>query len=119
MEIEEVYMGLTAGLWIRPPTPERVSGGGAHDMQHRLALAHKIRYLPWARVMGRQLALVVDILIDTRFLSDLAETYGQPQGELKRRFLRALLTYALMARWTDHEELADFDQLHGGAVPTP
>lgn len=113
IEIERVYMALTAGLWCRGPSTERVSGAGRPEMALTLAWAYKRRYKPWADMLSKRkvrhyrpdLAIVIDVLIGNQFLADLARQYGSRQSMLKFIFRRALLEYAVMAKWAEPHEL--------------
>jgi len=112
-EIERVYMAITAGLWAKPVSMERVSGSGRPEIALNLAWAYKRRYKPWADLLSRRkvrqgapdLAIVIDVLIGCQFLNDLARQYGSRQSILKFIFRRALLEYAVMAQWCDRAEL--------------
>jgi hypothetical protein len=118
-EIEAVYMSLTAGLWTHPPALELVSGSHEHSMPLKLAWAYKKRWQPWARATGQDVGLVVDILIDQRWLYDVARLHATRPSTVRHRFCRSLLKYAIVARWCPLSELSDYDRLALRAAPRP
>lgn len=119
-EIEDVYLAKTAGLRIRAPALERVSGGAAPPLAERLAIANRDRYLPWANALSRRfkqggppsLETTVDIVIDQAIAADIDAARRWRKGTAKAVARRALLEYAVMAGWAPQGDLAAFDRRH-------
>jgi hypothetical protein len=66
-EIRAIYFAVVGSLFCRG-RDYRVFGRGRGNMPERLAVLHRDRYKPWARSMGANLCLMIDALIDGRWV---------------------------------------------------
>src|SRR5262245_21620400 len=66
-EIRAIYFAVVGSLFCRG-RDYRVFGRGRGQMPDGLADKHAKRYLPWARSMGANLGLIIDALIDGRWI---------------------------------------------------
>lgn len=121
IEIDQIYESLTRGLWVKPPSMERVSGNPRDEMPLKIAWAHRSRWLPWATALTmasktkafNPLSVVIDVLCDQRFISSVAAEHEVPHAEIKRAFLHSLLLYAVMAKWCQIGILTAWEKQYG------
>lgn len=120
-EIDMVYMAITGALFGRSMPLEPRSPGAKATMSDRIAEAHTRRFKPWADALSKRrnhgappsLELVIDVVVDGRSLSDIDAERGWRNGFGKYLVRRALLEYAVVARWAPMNALDNFDAQAG------
>ena len=119
-EVERVYLAICGATLVRGQSLD--SGGGQpRPMANGVALAHALRYRPWADALSGVrkrggwplLELVIDVVVDGRSLDIVEKERGWKHGTAKFGVLWALMKYAVMARWADPSELTSIERRHG------
>lgn len=123
-EIDLVYMAISGALFGKSMPIEPRSPGNRGTMSDKVADAHINRFKPWADELSRRkkhggppcLEIVIDVVVDSRSLSDIDAERGWRNGFANYIVRRSLLEYAVKAKWAPPEALDRFDRLMGLSV---
>jgi len=94
--LRRVFEAVTAGLFARPASLLRGSGGGRAAIPEKLARLHHEVYLPWTKEMQRKrlsLPVVIDVVIDGRSLASIAAERGMGHVRVAAIVRRGLELY--------------------------
>jgi hypothetical protein len=131
VEIREIYERVAAGLLARAGDLVSRAKGGRLEMPERIAVLHAQRYLPWAHYLGGReveaaslraarppragrcppaLTVVIDVVIESRSLTQCDRERLWRNGTAVKLLAYALALYAEFAGWeTNPPSIAAFE----------